>query len=191
MVISLFAYVATFSGQLYFRRSYFFTYLQSSYFDTTEQLLFQSSCFFRASTFFWQLSFQNSYFFRAKLLPSSHHLRIGSSLGYLLFGTVTFLAKELFRIKICTEELLFWSRYLCTASTISEELHFGKKRIFQKSNITVFFWRVVFSESLLFQKTLSSIAATFSEELLFYNILFQKSYHFTATLPFHSNTYYL
>ena len=43
--------------------------------------------------------------------------------------------------------------------------------IFQKINfrITYFFWRVVFLEQLLFQKTLPSIAATFLEELLSYN----------------------
>ena len=34
MAISNLAYVATFSGQLYFRRSYFFTLLQSNYFYT-------------------------------------------------------------------------------------------------------------------------------------------------------------
>ena len=55
--------------------------------------------------------------------------------------------------------------------------------IFQKIDfrITYFFWRVFFLEQLLFQKTLPSIAATFSEELLFYNIFFQKSYYFLAT----------
>ena len=36
-----------------------------------------------------------------------------------------------------------------------------------------------------------STAATFSEYLLFYNILFQKSYYFTATVSFHSYTTYL
>ena len=50
--------------------------------------------------------FQNTYFFGAKLLLSSHFLRTGSSLGQLLFGTATFLADELLRIKISTEELL-------------------------------------------------------------------------------------
>ena len=36
-----------------------------------------------------------SYFFSAKLLPNSHFLRIGSSSGQLLFGTATFLMKDL------------------------------------------------------------------------------------------------
>ena len=34
------------------------------------------------------------------------------------------------------------------------------------------------------------IAATFSEELLSHNILYQKSYYFIATLPVHSYPYY-
>ena len=103
------------------------------------------------------------------------------------------MAKDLFRTKISTEALLFQIRYFCTASTISEELHFGKKRIFQKRNIPHYslFWRATFLERLIFQKTLSSMAVKFSEELFFYNILFQKSYHFTATLSFHSYTSYL
>ena len=59
IAISFLAYVATFSGQLYFGTSYFFTLFQSNYFDTTvtfsEQLFFQNSCCF--------LLFQNSHFF--------------------------------------------------------------------------------------------------------------------------------
>ena len=59
IAISLLAYVATFSGQLYFGRSYFFTLFQSNYFDTTVtvsgQLFLASSCCF--------LLFQNSHFF--------------------------------------------------------------------------------------------------------------------------------
>ena len=68
-----------------------------------------------------------------------------------------------------------------------------KKQIFQKIDfrITYFFWRAVFLEQLLFQKMLPSIAATFSEELIFYNMLFQKSYFFAATVPFLSHAFYL
>ena len=94
---SLLAYVATFSRQLYFGRSYFFTLFQSNYFDATVtfsvQLFLQNSCFFfffRTVTFSQELFFQNSFFFGVKLLQSSHFLRIGSSLWQLLFGTVIF-----------------------------------------------------------------------------------------------------
>ena len=137
MAISLLQYVATFSEQFYFWRSYFVTLFQGNYFGTTvtfsEQLLLQTSCFSEGlffseqSLFSKQLFFQNSYFFRANLLASSHFLRIESSSWQLLFGAANFLVGELFRIKISTEELLLPSRYFCTASTFSEKLHFRKR----------------------------------------------------------------
>ena len=56
--------------------------------------------------------------------------------------------------------------------------------------ISCFFWRTTFL--IPFAESLPFIAATFSEDLLFYNIPCQKSYYFTATLLFHSYTsYYL
>ena len=132
-MISLLTYVVTFSGQLYFGRSYFFTLFQSNYFDTTVtfsvQLFLQNSCFFsffRTVTFSQELFFQNSFFFGAKLLQSSHFLRTGSSLRQLLFRTF-FFSEELFWLKISKIELLFQSRYFGTASTFSEKLLFGKK----------------------------------------------------------------
>ena len=120
LAISLLAYVTTFSGQLYFRRNYFFTLFQSNCFRAGAVF-----SFFRTVTFSQELFFQNSFFFGAKILQSSHFLRIGSSLRHLLFGN-TILSEELFRIKISKKELLFQSRYFCTASTFSEKLYFGK-----------------------------------------------------------------
>ena len=115
IAISFLAYVATFSGQLYFGTSYFFTLFQSNYFDTTvtfsghlflpQQLLIFLFHFFRTVTFSQELFFQNSFFFGAKILQSSHFLRIGISLWELLFGTA--FSEELFRIKISKKELLF------------------------------------------------------------------------------------
>ena len=96
---------------------------------STQQLFFRSSyfirtaavfSFFRTVTFSQELFFQNSFFFGAKILQHSHFLRIGSSLRQLFFS------EKLFRIKISKKELLFQSRYFCTASTFSEKLHFGK-----------------------------------------------------------------
>ena len=105
-----FAYVATFSGQLYFGRSYFFTLFQSNYFDTTVtfsgQLFLQNSCCF--------LLFQNSHFFAGVIFSEQ-----------LLFQSENSTEQPL-RIKISKKELLFQSRYLCTTSTFSEKLHFGK-----------------------------------------------------------------
>ena len=133
MSISLLAYVANFSGQLYFWRSYFFTRLQNNYFNATvnfsEQVFLQNSCFFEELLFqycylFAAVNFSESHFFRAKLLLSSHFLRIEDSLGQLLFGTGTFLVEDFFRINISTECHPFEAG--CTASTFSEEHDFGK-----------------------------------------------------------------
>ena len=167
---------------------------------STQQLLFWCSyffrtaavfCFFRTVTFLQELFFQSSFFFGAKILQTSHFLRIGSSLRQLLYWTAIF-SEELFRIKVSKKELPFQSSYFCRASAFSEKLHFRKTDFSENQfRINYFFWRAVFLEQLLFQKTLPSTAATFSEELLFYNILFQKSYYFTATVPFYSYTSYL
>ena len=107
------------SGQLYFRRSYFFTHFQSDYFNTkfaqpisgktttffvtifSEQLLFSP---FSEQFFSQQLFFQNSFLFKARVLQSSYFFRIRSSLWQLLFGTTVY---SLFRIKISKKELLF------------------------------------------------------------------------------------
>ena len=123
-----------------FQDSFIFREGTSSHFfratTSTTQLLFQSSCFLRISFFRTVIPhssyffFQNDYFFSANPLPSSHFLRIGTSLGQSLFRTATFLTEGLFRIKISIEELLFRTRCFYTASTFSEELHFGKKLIF-------------------------------------------------------------
>ena len=102
--------VTTSTKQLHFRSSYFFK--AAAFFS-----------FFRTVTFSQQLFFQNSFFFRAKILQSSHFLRIRSPLCQLLFGTAVF---SLFSIKISKKELLFQSRYFWTVSTFSKELHFGK-----------------------------------------------------------------
>ena len=177
LAISLLAYLATFSGQLYFRRNYFFTLFQSNYFRAGAVF-----SFFRTVTEQSQeLFFQNSFFFGAKIIQSSDFLRIASSLPQLLSGTAIFL-EELFRIKISKKELPFQSRYFCTAPIFSEKPHFGKKLIFQKMNfrITYFFWRAVLLEQLLFQKALPSNSSylsrratflqhSFSEELLFHS----------------------
>ena len=111
-----------------------------------------------------------------KRLPRSHPLTVGSCLRLLLFGIVLFLAEELFRIKIYTEEVLFRSIYFYTAYqlfqksyilvTFTEEIHNGKlhflcsdsyileKANFLKSNIPhcLHFLESYLCEWLLFQK---------------------------------------
>ena len=129
--------------EVLFQDSFIFGEATSSlffnYFDTTvtllKQLFLQSSCFFRSSIFkrlifLQQLFFSEYLFFGTKPLLSSHFLRIGSYLAQLLFGTATFLAEELLRIKMSREEVLCRSRYLCTASAFSEKLHLFQKMLF-------------------------------------------------------------
>ena len=78
IVISLLAYVATLSGQLYFGKSYFFTLFESNYFDTTvtfsEQLFLENSCiyspFSEQPLFCKSFFFRNNFLFGEKLLPS-------------------------------------------------------------------------------------------------------------------------
>ena len=120
-------------------------------------------------------------------------MKTGSSLKHLLFGTATILVEELFRTKINIYGKSTFSKHFCAASTFSEELRFGKSYFFIRTIfwITHYFWRATFLERLHSQKALSSIAAIFSEEPIFHNLLFQGSYYFTATLPFQSHTSYL
>ena len=110
--------VATFSGQLYFWRSYSFTLIQSNYFDTTvtfsEQLFFQNSCFF--------LLFQNSHFFAAITFSEQLLFQTETSTEQPLlenrkfFIAVTFrnsyFLEELFRIKISKKRATFSKQVL-------------------------------------------------------------------------------
>ena len=84
MAMLLVAYVGTFSEQVHFRRTHFFTASTSSEQLVLQQLLLPSNYFWRAVTFLEQQLFQichffsvfnffqNSNFFGAKLLPSSY-----------------------------------------------------------------------------------------------------------------------
>ena len=98
-----------------------------------------------------------------------------------------------------TEEALTVKEYKHTHTHTHAHMHarriifFRRATFFRKAifRITYFFSRATISERLLFQKTSSSIEVTFSVELLFHFILVQKSYYFTATLPFQICTFYL
>ena len=157
----------TFSGKLYFRRSYFFTLFQSNNFATTvifsEQLYLQSICFFWPAPFSEQLSLlRSSYCFRIGTFLEQNFYRAATTWEKeVLWGSyfseqLPFLAEELFRMEISTEELLlFRSMYFCTASAFSEELHFGgKKQFFRKAifRITHFFGELRFYSSYFFKR---------------------------------------
>ena len=115
--------------------------------------------------------------------PAYHHQQPSLENRKFFFGTATFLVKELFGIKVpTTEEAFFQSRYFLIASTISEELHFGKKHIFQKSNIPHY---------PLFRKASFLRADNFWKDILFYSsYLFRRAtllqHTFSEELPFHS-----
>ena len=88
--MDILGYVVTFSGQLYFRKSYFLTVStsseqslrQSNYFDTT--VTSQSSYFFRAVRFFDLLIFQNSHFFTAAVCSEQLLFQSETSFEWLL-----------------------------------------------------------------------------------------------------------
>ena len=111
---SLLTYVATFSGQLYFWRSYFFTLFQSNYSDTavtfSGQLFLQNSCFFsffRTVTFSQELFFQNRFFFKSETSTEQPLLETRKFFTAATFRNSYFFSEELFRIKISKKELLF------------------------------------------------------------------------------------
>ena len=114
--------IVTSSQQLFFQNNYFSTSVDIFILNisSTKKVVIPKSNCPR------ELPILKKWLIGRKVLPSNHFSRSGSSLGQLLFGTATFLVEEMFRIKISAEELLFRIRYLCTASTHSWELLFGK-----------------------------------------------------------------
>ena len=170
------AYVATFSGQLYFRRRYFFILLQSNYFDTT--VTFRSSHFFRSSTFFDELLFQNSHFFAAVIFSEQLLFQSETPTEPLLEN------RKFFRV------VTFWNSYL-SGGGIQKRYFFEagtQHQMFQSEFSRKAISRIIhfFLESYLFRHAtfsndvIFSLAAIFSEEIRFYNILFQKNYHFST-----------
>ena len=186
----IFAEATSFSEWIFFQKLHFFRVTTS-----TQQLHFRSSCFFRTAAFFslfrtvtfsQQLFFQNCFFFRAKILYSSHFLRIKSSLWQLLFGTAVFPClgwRYLKRATFSKQVLLYSIKFFRKAT-------FWKKQIFQKRNIPLY---LPFLESCFFRVATFSKDGTFFSSYLFrratfFNALFQKSYCFTTTLFFHRCT---
>ena len=164
---SHFLRVTTSIQQLLFRSIYFF----GSY-------VFLRSSFFKTVTSLQQLLFRNSYFFRAKLLPRSHHLKIRGSSRQLLFRKADFLVEDLFRIKIPTQELHFGSGTSVQNQLFQKSHNLERNQFFRKAifRITNFFQRAALQSGYFLKKVLCSIAAAFSKELLFHNIIFQRSF---------------
>ena len=185
MGISLLAYVATFSGQFYFRGRFFFTLLQSSHFGT--------SYFFEAAISSEHLIFLRSFFFAAVTFFSKQLLFQGKT----YFGQLPHENREFFRV------VTFWNSYLFSRGIVQNK-YIYRRATFSKQvllqNIS-FFRKGKFWKKANFSVKQYSALATFSGELPFQssyflkrrylNILFQKSYQFTAALPFHNYNSYL
>ena len=108
--------------------SHFFRVTTSTQVTLSQQLIFQSCCFFsffRTVTFSQQLVFQNSFFFRGNIL----FFRISTSLWQLLFGTAIF---SLFRVKITNFFSFFRKQVLLHSINFFRKVSFSKKLIFQK-----------------------------------------------------------
>ena len=100
MAFSLLAYLATFSGQLYFLRSFF---IDTSLTTLTQQLLYRSNYFFRAAAFFKELLFRKSHFLAAVIFSE-----------YLIFRNET-----------CTEQPLCENKKRFRAVNFRNSYFFG------------------------------------------------------------------
>ena len=199
MAISLFVYLVSFSGKFYFWGNYFFTLPQSNYFDeagvTSEVLLFLRSFLFLeqsplgSSQFFSeQLPLLRKTSTKQPLLENRQFFKVGTFENKDLFDGETAQNKNIFG------RGTFSNQALLRSINFFRRVTFWKKLISRKCNIPhclLFLDTYFFRVATFLKKNLLSIAATFSEELLFYNILFPKRYYFTATFPFHSYTSYL
>ena len=127
--------------------SFFFEKASSLHFfrvaTSTQQLLFKSSYSFRSAAFFDELFFHisrfstavifsYSYFIIAKLLWSSHLLRIGSCLGQYFVGSATILVVKLFQNKDIYSRATFSEQVLPKRKDVVRTDTFSTKVLLQK-----------------------------------------------------------
>ena len=138
MAISLLAYLATFSGQLYFRRRYIFgesLFSKKLYFRRNfifgEALFYSfifgevtSSHFFRATTSTKQLHFWSSYFFREAAFFDE--IRFSKSY-FLAVAAVIFSEYLFFGGKTSTEQPLLENRKFFRVVTFRNSYFFGRR----------------------------------------------------------------
>ena len=192
MVISLLAYLATFSGQLYFQRSHFFTLLQSNCFGKTvalsEQLFPQRSCFFeelrfRESPFFAAVIFTEFLIFRNEtsaeqpLLENRKFFRAVPFRNSHFFGGGIAQNKNIYRRAPLSKQALLHIISFFRRATSS------KKLIFQKRNITYF---LLFPKSYPFQRGHFFKRRYLLQQLPFQKSYFLTTYFFSEELLFHS-----
>ena len=192
MVISLLEYVENFSGQIYFWRNYFFTLLQSNYFDTT--VTFFEHFFVRAAAFFEELPFpeqsplhsghfsewllfQNKTSIEQSLLERSQFLRTGTFWSTDILGGETAQNKDIsrrgtFSTQVLSRSINFFRRVtlrkLIFRNSIPEQLLFRVVTFLKDLTVhsSYFFRRATFSQH------------TFSEEMLFHNCASFLQLHF-------------
>ena len=172
IAISHLAYVATFSGQRYFGRSYFFTLFQSNYLDATltfwgQLFLPNSYCFllFQNSPYSQELFFQNNLFF----------------FSFFYFLEQLFFSEELFRLKYLKKGYFF------KADTSAQHQPFQESHILEKTGFSEnqFPHYLFFQESCPFRATTFSKGATFCCRYLFRRATFLL-HTFSEELLFHS-----
>ena len=137
MAISLLAYVATFSGQLYLWRSCFFKLLQSNYFDTIATFLewqfLQSSRFFRGAPFLKQSLHRSSYFFQNSYLSQSE-----TSVEQALLQNRKFFTAVTFWNSYIFGRGIVYNNDIYRGATFSKQvlLQFQKNYILEKANFS-------------------------------------------------------
>ena len=148
-LFSLFTYVAIFSDSFIFGKATSSHFFRVTFFKVAQDSYFWSTSFFRAAAFFGEVLFQNSQFFSAFFLEQLlFQSKTSTEQPHLenrkFFSAVTF--RNSYKRKISTVELLFRSRFFCTASTFSKKQDFRKSYFFRKAifRITDFFWRATF-----------------------------------------------
>ena len=145
MAISLLAYVAIFSDSFIFEKATSSQFFRVTFFQIntrvtfSEQLFFQSSCFFEES-FFEHSLFLCIFFFFLRIANFSerdfnHILRIGNSFrtatyrrylqkSYFFFGVGSSKQHQLFQKNKILEEATFSEQQYSTLTPFSEELPF-------------------------------------------------------------------
>ena len=141
MAISLLAYWATFSGQLYFRGSYFLTLPQHLTLTLWEHLFLRSSCFFKEARL-WKshflaavifpecLIFRNETSTEQPFCKNSKFFRVATFRNSYFFGGVIAWNKDIYRraplIKAGTsaQHQLFQKSYIFEKLTFPGELQF-------------------------------------------------------------------
>ena len=188
MAISLLAYVTTFSGQLYFRRSSFLDFFRvttstqhllyrSTYFvQIFEELLFQHSHFFAAIIFLEQLLFQSDTSTEQLPLEKRNFFREVTFRNSYLFGRGIVQNKDIYR------SVTFLKQVPLHSINFYKRAIFWKKRIFQKSNIPHY---PLFLESYLFRVATFSKYVIFCSSYLFRRATFSQ-HNFSEDLLFHS-----